>query len=107
MLEPCAVKVACTVLRGGGGSDVSSLPDEADRRDDPARSELRPIVPVVFYQGARGWSHSTEFADLFPEGVRALQWVPRFAHELLDQTTLEPEAVGSTKNSGAIAELGK
>ena len=77
---------------------------EADRRDDPARSGLRPIVPVVFYQGTRGWSHSTEFADLFPEGVRALPWVPRFAHELLDQTTLEPEAVtGDVK--GRIAQL--
>ena len=38
---------------------------EAGRRDDPAGSDLRPIVPVVFYQRARGWSHSTEFADLF------------------------------------------
>ena len=77
---------------------------EADRRDDPARSGLRPIVPVVFYQGTRGWSHSTEFADLFPEDVRSLPWVPRFAHELLDQTTLEPEAVtGNVK--GRIAQL--
>ena len=77
---------------------------EADRRDDPERSELRPIVPVVFYQGARGWTHSTEFSDLFPEGVRSLPWVPRFAHELLDQTTLEPDAVaGDVK--GRIAQL--
>jgi predicted transposase/invertase (TIGR01784 family) len=77
---------------------------EADRRNDPARSGLRPIVPVVFYQGARGWNHSTEFADLFPEAVRSLSWVPRFAHELLDQTTLEPEAVaGNVK--GRIAQL--
>ena len=47
---------------------------EADRRDDPDRRELRPIVPVVFYQGARGWNHSTELSDLFPD----LPWVPRF-----------------------------
>ena len=77
---------------------------EADRRDDPDRRELRPIVPVVFYQGARGWNHSTEFADLFPEAVRSLAWIPRFAHELLDQITLEPEAVaGNVK--GRIAQL--
>ena len=77
---------------------------EAERRDDPTRSGLWPIVPVVFYQGARGWNHSTEFADLFPEAVRSLPWVPRFAHELLDQTTLEPEAVaGNVK--GRIAQL--
>ena len=67
---------------------------EADRRNDPNRRELRPIVPVVFYQGAHGWNHSAEFSDLFPESARALPWVPRFAHELLDQTTLEPETVG-------------
>ena len=67
---------------------------EADRRNDPSRRELRPIVPVVFYQGAQRWNHSTEFSDLFPESARALLWVPRFTHELLDQTTLQPEAVG-------------
>ena len=77
---------------------------EDDLRSEPERRELRPIVPIVFYQGARGWTHSSEFADLFPEGVRALPWVPRFAHELLDQTTLEPEAVtGDVK--GRIAQL--
>ena len=55
-------------------------------------------MPVVFYQGTRGWNHSTEFADLFPETVRSLPWVPRFPHVLLDQTVLEPEAIaGSVK----------
>ena len=65
---------------------------------------MRPIVPGVFYQGARGWNYSTEFADLFPDAVRSLPWVPRFTHELLDQTTLQPEAVtGNVK--GRIAQL--
>lgn len=77
---------------------------EADRRDDPEKSALRPIVPVVFYQGARGWNHSAEFADLFPEAVRSLPWVPRFTHELLDQTTLEPDAIGGGIK-GRIAQL--
>jgi hypothetical protein len=27
LLEPCAVRVASTVLRGGGGSDIILLPD--------------------------------------------------------------------------------
>ena len=77
---------------------------EADRRDDPDRRELRPIVPVVFYQGARGWNHSTEFSDLFPEASRAFAWVPRFTHELIDQTSLAPEAVtGSLR--GRITQL--
>ena len=77
---------------------------EAERRDEPEQCELRPIVPVVFYQGARGWNHSTEFADLFTEAARDLPWVPRFAHELLDQTTLEPDGVGGGIK-GRIAQL--
>ena len=77
---------------------------EADRRDDPGRRELRPIMPVVFYQGARGWNHSTEFSDLFPETARALPWVPRFTHELIDQTALAPEAVAGDVR-GRIAQL--
>ena len=77
---------------------------EADRRDDADRRELRPIVPVVFYQTARDWSHSTEFSDLFPEAARALPWVPRFAHELLDQTTLDPDEVADGVR-GRITQL--
>ncbi len=77
---------------------------EADRRDDPGRRELRPIMPVVFYQGARGWNHPTEFSDLFPETARALPWVPRFTHELIDQTALTPEAVAGDVR-GRIAQL--
>ena len=77
---------------------------EAERRDDRKRCELRPIVPVVFYQGARRWNHSTEFADLFTEAARGLPWVPGFAHELLDQTTLEPDGVGGGIR-GRIAQL--
>ena len=61
-------------------------------------------MPVVFYQGARGWNHSPELADLFAEAVRGLPWVPRFAHELLDQTTLEPDGVGGG-TKGRIAQL--
>ena len=77
---------------------------EAELRDDPERRQLRPVVPVVFYQGERRWSHSTEFADLFPEVARGLPWVPRFNHELLDQTTLNPAAVGG-EVKGRITQL--
>ena len=77
---------------------------EADRRNDPNRHELRPIMSVVFYQGAQRWNHSTEFSDLFPEATRSWPWVPRFTHELVDQTTLEPEAVGGGLK-GRIAQL--
>ena len=77
---------------------------EAERRGEPERLALRPIVPVVFYQGERTWNYSTEFADLFAEGVRWLSWVPRFAHALLDQTTLAPGSVsGGVK--GRLVQL--
>ena len=77
---------------------------EAGIRDRDGERELRPIMPLVFYQGSRGWTHSTEFADLFPEAARRWPWVPRFEHVLLDQTDLEPGAVaGEVK--GRIAQL--
>ena len=77
---------------------------DADLRDDPRRTELQPVVPLVFYQGARDWRHSTEFADLFPAAVRDWPWVPRFEHVLLDQTGLDPGDVeGATM--GRIVQL--
>jgi predicted transposase/invertase (TIGR01784 family) len=57
----------------------------------PTPRELRPIVPVVFYQGERGWSYSTEFADLFAESVRNWPETPHFSHGLIDQSGLQPE----------------
>ena len=78
---------------------------EDDLRSEPERRELRPIVPIVFYQGARGWTYSTEFADLFPEAARAWPWIPRFAHVLLDQTTLAPEAVAGNVKTRIVQLL--
>ena len=77
---------------------------EADLRNEPELAELRPILPVVLYQGPRGWSYSTEFADLFPEAARSWPWIPKFAHELMDQTTLTPEAVAGGVR-GRMAQL--
>ncbi len=77
---------------------------DADLRDDPRRTELQPVVPLVFYQGARDWRHSTGFADLFPAAVRDWPWVLRFEHVLLDQTGLDPGDVeGATM--GRIVQL--
>jgi hypothetical protein len=59
----------------------------------PVPRELRPIVPLVFYQGERPWSYSTEFADLFAESVRDWPGVPRFSHGLIDQSGMRPEEV--------------
>ena len=37
LLEPCALKGACTVLRGRGGGDTSSLPDILGlHKEDPS-----------------------------------------------------------------------
>ncbi len=66
---------------------------DVNLQNRPAPSELRPIVPLVFYQGERSWSYSTEFATLFTESVRDWPWVPRFSHELIDQSSLQPEDI--------------
>jgi predicted transposase/invertase (TIGR01784 family) len=62
-------------------------------RQQPDQHELRAIVPLVFYQGERSWSYSSEFADLFAESVRNWPGVPRFSHGLIDQSGLQPEEV--------------
>ena len=63
-------------------------------RASPDQRELPAIVPLVFSQGARSWSYSSEFADLFAESVRDWPGVPRFAHdELIDQSGMQPEEV--------------
>ncbi len=77
---------------------------DAERRDEPGLTKLSPILPLVLYQGSRGWQHSTEFADLFREEVRGWPWVPRFEHVLMDQTELEPESVEGGV-AGRIAQL--
>jgi hypothetical protein len=66
---------------------------DVNLQEQPTPRELRPIVPLVFYQGERSWSYSTEFADLFAESMRDWPWVPRFSHELIDQSGMQPEEV--------------
>ena len=65
----------------------------------PMPRALRPIVPLVLYQGERSWAYSTEFADLFAEAVRAWPGVPRFAHGLIDQSGLQPDEVQGERNT--------
>ena len=62
-------------------------------RDYPNQRELRAIVPLVFYQGERSWSYSSEFAELFAESVRDWPGVPRFSHGLIDQSGMQPDEV--------------
>ena len=44
---------------------------DRDRQDHKNARYLRPILPLVFYQGPTGWRHSPQFADLFPAAVSA------------------------------------
>lgn len=62
-------------------------------KDHPEQSDLPPILPIVFYQGKGRWGYSTEFADLFPEAVRTLSFVPHFAHILIDRSGMDPQMV--------------
>ncbi len=65
---------------------------EEDRRQRKDEEYLRPIVPLVLYQGRRGsWTPAREFAELFAPAVRDWPAVPRYAHLLLDQTQAQPE----------------
>lgn len=56
---------------------LSTLPlTDVGVRRSPKEPYLRPILPIVFYQGRRRWRHATEFADLFAPSVREWPWVP-------------------------------
>ena len=77
---------------------------ERDRQRHPREEQLRPIVPLVWYQGERGWRHGREFSELFAEAVRAWPGVPRYAHLLIDQTEIRPEEVRGDLH-GRIAQL--
>ena len=77
---------------------------DRSRAQFPRERRLRPIVPLVFYQGPSRWRHATEFAELFADSVRDWPWVPRFAHLLIDQSRVRPQAVRGLLQ-GRIAQL--
>ena len=77
---------------------------ERDRRRNPAETELRPIVPMVFYLGSGRWRHATEFSELFAGEVRGWRWLPRFEHVLIDHSETEPEGVRG-RLKGRVAQL--
>ena len=77
---------------------------DRSRAQFPRERRLRPIVPLVFYQGPGRWRHATEFAELFADSIRDWPWVPRFAHLLVDQSRENPQAVRGLVH-GRIAQL--
>ncbi len=77
---------------------------ERDRRRHRNEKQLRPIVPLVLYQGRRRWRHGREFSELFAQQVRHWPWVPHYAHLLIDQTRARPDHVRGELR-GRIAQL--
>ena len=77
---------------------------DRSRRTFPKERYLRPIIPVVFYQGRRRWRHAAQFAELFAPPVRMWPWVPRFLHLLIDQSPARPPEVRGALR-GRIAQL--
>ena len=67
---------------------------QAGRGKREVSKKLRPIIPILVYNGQRPWSAACEFRDCFagPESLRALQ--PAFRFMLLDlAVTREDELV--------------
>ena len=52
----------------------------------PDQQQLKPILPIVFYQGERTWNYSTEFQELIEIGGLDPEYLPRFTHFLVDQS---------------------
>ena len=77
---------------------------ERDRRRHPKEQQLRLIVPLVLYQGERGWRIACEFSELFPAEVRGWPGVPRYEHLLVDQTEVGPDELRGELR-GRIAQL--
>ncbi len=66
---------------------------EAGRQSHPKERFLRPVLPVVFYQGRRPWRYAQELAESFPPEFRGEPWVPRLRYLVFDQTRVAPEQV--------------
>ena len=50
------------------------------------QQKLKPILPIVFYQGERTWNFSTEFQKLIETEGLDREYLPRFSHFLVDQS---------------------
>ena len=85
------------------GAVESALVATAPRARKSASAALGD--PKLALRRGRGrWRHSTEFAELFADSVRHWPWVPRFAHLLIDQSQVIPQAVRGELH-GRIAQL--
>lgn len=73
--------------------------DLVKRHELAADASLPPVLPVVFYNGARPWNACGELRNLIsqaPEGLEAFQASQRYL--LIDQRGLDPEELDSSRN---------
>lgn len=78
---------------------------EAQLVADPSCTALAPIVPVVVYHGARGWTVATEFSALvdIPPGAELLRaYTPQFGCILADLSATASDALRSQDASAAV-----
>lgn len=67
-------------------------------KEYPDQKKLKPILPVVFYQGGQQWLYSTQFGDLLDADDIFKDYLPQFAHILIDQSRYDDEEFkGETK----------
>ena len=71
LLEPCAVKAARTVLRGGGASNGTSLPD---RKGQPPSGSRRLQEAKASRRKATGIHNRLDRAYTQPERVLTCNW---------------------------------
>ena len=77
---------------------------ERDRKRHGDEEQLRPIVPLVLYQGRNRWRVACEFSEMFAAEVRGWPGVPRYAHLLIDQTQAGPDELAGELH-GRIVQL--
>ncbi|MBV7329497.1 Rpn family recombination-promoting nuclease/putative transposase [Chloroflexi bacterium TSY] len=61
-------------------------------------------MALVFYHGERGWTYSTEFADLLPKETSDWSFIPHLTYLLVDQSGIRPDEVKG-EIRGQIAQL--
>jgi hypothetical protein len=76
-LEPCAVKIACTVLRGGNDGNVVPLPDNEPARRRRSTGERRRLAGK-----GNGWFCRLMYNDVawMQEVEQRREQLPRFAY---------------------------
>ena len=66
---------------------------------------LSPVIPLVIYNGERGWRESPQFIALFPESLQAdpslLPFIPNFRYILIDENSFSDAFLSELKEAAA------